>query len=205
MVEGQSMTQGKLIVFEGIDGCGKTTQARRLSESLTKDGIRNAVIHPLDDSEAFGGYVRWLIDRPDVHAETQMHAFAASLHYTITQQIIPALDNGINVICDRLVDSLRAYQYDVDGARELYRELSGLVPERRTYLIDTPVPDALSRIRGGLDAIELRGEEYYEGVRHEYLRPRPTQHSGIVVLDGRGSEDDLAARIYADAQAVIPD
>ena len=182
--------RGVFIVFEGIDGSGKTTQINRLYENLLKHSknesansdrilltrepggtatselIRSILLNPSNDK---------LCDR----TEALLYAAARAQH--VEERIKPALSIGKVVICDRFVDSTLAYQgygrgQDLDFLKGLNRlATSGLKPDL-TILMDLPVQTALDRLNkrqdSGIkkDRLESEHNSFYERVREGYLK-----------------------------------
>ncbi len=109
---------GKFIVFEGGEGCGKTTQVKLLAKALKKQGKKVLVTHEPGSTE-IADQIRQIIVskyREDTFARTELLLFLASRAQHVEKKIIPALKKGYYVICDRFSGSTLAYQI---GARKL--------------------------------------------------------------------------------------
>ena len=171
--------KGKFIVFEGIDGSGKTTQLKLLGEKLAARG------YPLLYTREPGGtrvgeLVRELLLNPQYvelvpRAEALLYAAARAQH--VEQVILPALARGKVVLCDRYIDSSLAYQgfgrgLDVPLLEQINRlAAAGLVPDRVLLLdfcCDGGV-DRISRSGRGADRIERENQEFHQRVRRGYL------------------------------------
>jgi dTMP kinase len=141
---------GGFIVFEGIDGAGKTTQAKKLAEKLIRLGIPTVLTAEPSESPA-GKIIRSFTARPDPTEE--MKLFTDDRRHHVLQVIQPALDAGQTVICDRYVYSSVAYQ----GARGIHPEeiisenRAFAIPPDVIFLLEVPVEVALSRIGSGRD------------------------------------------------------
>ncbi len=142
---GDRAGESLFIVFEGIDGSGKSTQARMLTDRLKAQGIR-ALPTAEPTFGPFGMIIRGLKRRPSPEEEARL--FAQDREQHVEEIILPALESGVTVVCDRYVYSSAAYQ----GARgldpELVFELNAafaLAPDI-IFLIHVPVDIAMNRI-----------------------------------------------------------
>src|ERR1041385_7503619 len=106
------MKRGRFISFEGIEGCGKTTQINLLSEYLTQRSIPHTVTREPGGTAVGEGIRKILLHSETIHltAASELLLFYASRSQNITEKIIPALDRGETVICDRFFDASMAYQ-----------------------------------------------------------------------------------------------
>ncbi|MEJ2716003.1 MAG: dTMP kinase [Deltaproteobacteria bacterium] len=136
------------IVFEGIDGAGKSTQAKKLAEKLTGHGIPTLLTAEPSQSPA-GRIIRSFETRPEPAEEVKL--FTEDRRHHVQEVIQPALDEGRTVICDRYVYSSIAYQ----GARGIRPEeiisanrAFAIAPDL-IFLLEVPVDVALSRIGAG--------------------------------------------------------
>ena len=127
-----------LITFEGSEGCGKSTQVKRLAARLEKWGIRPAVLRE-PGGTAIGEAIRHLLQHSeDNHAmtpETELLLFEASRSQLVREKMQPALRRGEWVICDRFFDSTTVYQ---GAARQLHL---GLVKKLNAFVVGDCVPD----------------------------------------------------------------
>src|SRR5499427_7736326 len=97
------MKQGRFVSFEGIEGCGKTTQIALLSEYLKKNSISHTITREPGGTGVGEGIRRILLDSETIHltAASELLLFYASRSQNITEKIIPSLKRGDVVICDR--------------------------------------------------------------------------------------------------------
>jgi dTMP kinase len=160
------------ITFEGIEGSGKSTQARRLAEELGPA----ALLTREPGGTALGQAVRrLLLDEGDVAAEAEVLLFLADRAQHVAEVVKPALRSGRIVLSERYLDSTYAYQGHGRGLPlDLLRaatELAtgGLLPDL-TLFFDVPVPLGLARVaqRGGQDRLEGETREFHERTRLGY-------------------------------------
>ena len=181
------------VTFEGLDGCGKTTQAHLLAESLTADGV-DVVSTREPGGTPLGEEIRDLVlhgDHIAPWAETALYLAARAQH--VDQVIRPALARGATVVCDRYLDTSVAYQ---GGGRELGVDtvlelnllaVGGLVPDR-TFLVEIDVETALARVGDKRDRIEQAEAEFWPRVVDAYRDLAARYPERYVVVDGRRAD-----------------
>lgn len=170
---------GKFIVFEGIDGAGKTTQLDLLGRELENRGY--PVVYTREPGGTrVGELIREILLNPlygELAPRAEAFLYAAARAQLVAQVIIPALEAGKIVLCDRFVDSGLAYQgfgrgMDILMLEQINRPaIAGLVPDL-VLLLDFCCDDAidrLSRSGRGADRIEQEQQEFYRRVRLGYL------------------------------------
>lgn len=187
------------ISFEGIEGCGKTTQAEKLKEKYASEGISVLLTFEPGDS-GLGACVREiLLNRKDVaiSAEAEALLYAADRIQHVNEIIIPALKSGSTVICDRYIDSSLVYQgigrnLGIEIIESMNIWATRLIKPDITFLIDLPVNEGLSRIENrGLDRLESESIEFHEIIRNAYLQKATEESERIVVIDGRPSAEEV--------------
>ncbi len=188
------------VSFEGIDGCGKTTQAQLLAESLRREG-RDVVLTREPGGTPLGEQVRRLVlhgDHVAPWAEAALYAAARAQH--VDEVIRPALDRGATVVCDRYVDSSVAYQgggrgLGVDTVLELnLTVVGGLLPDR-TVLVELDPETAAARVGSSGDRIERDGIALWARVVDAYRALAARFPERYVVVDGRRPIPELAVEI----------
>jgi|AFSR01.1.fsa_nt_gi dTMP kinase len=202
---------GMFISFEGIDGCGKTTQAERLVVALQNAAIPVVYTHE-PSSTCLGRYLRQvLLDTKNMLLTTRAETllFAADRAEHVETVIRPALAAGRVVICDRFADSTRAYQgygrqLSADFIEQsLQLATQGLEPDL-TFLLDVPVEVALDRLaQRGVPAhrFETAGPEFYHRVRTGFLALAAQYPTRIQVIDATHPPDKVQAAIWRIAAA----
>jgi dTMP kinase len=187
------------VTFEGLDGSGKTTQARLLAESLSKE--REVVATREPGGTPLGEQIREvLLHGEDVYPWAEAALFAAARAEHVAAVIRPALERGAAVICDRYVDSSVVYQGIARGLgaeRVLALNLGvtgGLLPDR-TFVLDVDPETARARHSAGLDRIEREHEDFRRRVADGYRRLSELFPERVVALDGTLPAEEIAARV----------
>ncbi|MCS6807797.1 MAG: dTMP kinase [Bacteroidota bacterium] len=192
------------ITFEGIDGCGKSTQAELLAERLrsaTKDPVV-LVRDPGNTSVAEAIRAIILSQKYTIRARTELLLFAAARAELVDTIIRPALDSGNIVIADRFADSTVAYQafgrgVPIDDVVQVNAVATrGLVP-CLTFFLSIPLVVAQERLKGkNADRIERSGEAFFQRVvgGYEFLVHR--EPSRVIRLDGLQPIETLHEEIW---------
>jgi dTMP kinase len=195
--------RGTFVTFEGIDGAGKSTQARLLAEALRRQG-RRVVETREPGGTSLGELVRGQLLHGDAIAPWAEAALFAAARAQLVEEIVrPALAQGEDVVCDRFLDSSLAYQgsargLGIDAVRRLNEAvLDGLLPDR-TFLLLLPVEDAILRSKGRRDRIEREGIAFLERVDLGYRELAEADPERIVVIDAREAPADIAERIHGE-------
>ncbi|TLS48580.1 dTMP kinase [Paenibacillus antri] len=210
--------KGLFITFEGPDGSGKTTQMKLLGERLASMGA-DVVRTREPGGTPIGDRLREIVLSPDngeMMDETEILLYAASRAQHVREVIVPALERGKVVICDRFVDASIAYQgyglgRDPEEVARINRFATGGLRPHRTYLLD--VPAAVSRERllsralaasgAGLDRIEQKEREYHERVRDGFLLIAKAEPQRVMLIDANRTVADIAADIHADFDRLL--
>ena len=200
------MTRGAFIAFEGGEGAGKSTQARLLAQTLAERGIAAELTREPGGTPGAEAIRDLLLDPAGAGWEARAEAllFAAARSDHVERRIRPALEAGRWVICDRFIDSTRAYQGGggglSDGDIMALHEVGsgGLLPDL-TVLLSLPAGDAAERLAArdidGSDRIGGRELEYHARVAARFAQIAADEPERFAVIDGSGSADTVHARI----------
>jgi dTMP kinase len=194
--------RGFFITFEGGEGAGKSTQARRLAASLEAAGYETVLTREPGGTKGAEAVRALLLDpATDLAplADTLLHFAARADH--VANVIKPALGRGAVVICDRFYDSTMAYQgygmgVDVVVIATLVR-LIGLIPDVSLFL-ELPEHEARRRLAGrGLaaDRYDLMGEEMRARIAHGFLSIAAAEPDRCVMIDAAPDADEVSAAI----------
>lgn len=188
------------VSFEGLDGCGKTTQARLLAEALTAEGV-DVLLTREPGGTPLGEQVRELVLHGDhVAPWAEVALYAASRAQHVAEVIRPALERGATVVCDRYLDTSVAYQgagrgLGVDFVLDLnLRVVDGLLPDV-TVLVEIDPETALARVGEKRDRIERADAAFWPLVVEAYRDLAARFPARYVVVDGRLPIDELAEEI----------
>ncbi|MCJ1899131.1 dTMP kinase [Paracoccus versutus] len=194
------------ISFEGIDGSGKSTQARRLAQALNARGTETLLTREPGGGAGAEEIRRLLVEGGGERwsPETELLLFTAARRDHVERLIRPALERGAWIVTDRFADSSRVYQGLARAdlrqlVEELHRLTIGIEPDR-TFIIDIDPTVALARgqARGGAeDRFETLGLGFQQKLRAGFLALATEAPGRTRVIDGRGSEDEVAARVLA--------
>lgn len=200
------MSAGRFITFEGIDGSGKSTQARRLAERLEARGLEVVLTREPGGSPGAEEIRRLLVEGdPDRwSAETEILLFTAARRDHLERTILPALARGAIVVSDRFADSTRIYQGATRGdlralVDRLHAEVIGREPDL-TFIIDMPPEQALKRgldRQSGEDRFEDMGVEFQVKLREGFLNLAGEAPERCRLIDGSRSVDTVAAEVAA--------
>ena len=196
---------GRFITLEGGEGVGKSTQIRRLAEALTQRGIDVVTTREpggTEGAEAIrallmsGGQDRW-------NDATEALLFAAARADHVAKLIRPAVCAGKWVICDRFVDSTRAYQGGAGGVSDadildLHRIGSGSLLPDRTIVLDLPVEEGARRAAARsaeTDRMGAKGADYYNRVAARFRDLAQQDRERFRIIDANGTPEDVTARM----------
>ena len=201
-----------LITLEGIEGCGKSTQAKLLAKRLESFG-RSCLLTWEPGGTRIGREIRKVLLNPTnrlMAPEVEMALYFADRAQHLREVIWPALDEGKYVICDRFTDSTLAYQGYARGIprrliRSLDRVMTGEYRPRFTVLLDLPVEDGLKRARGrNLRSKKGRREarfekerlEFHKRVRRAYLQMARKEPDRFVTVAAEGNRSKIHEEVW---------
>lgn len=196
------------VVFEGVEGSGKTTQLERVAEALRRRGV-DPVVTREPGGTPVGEAIREIVLDPRFRVEpvTELLLIVAARSALVADVIAPALEEGRVVLSDRYDLSTFAYQgagraLPVDELRRLNAQATGGLRADVTVVLDLSVSDGLGRKEGGeaSDRIESGGRQFHERVARAY-RELARSEPDIVRVDATRS----AVEVYEEVAAVLAD
>jgi dTMP kinase len=209
-----SHEKGILISFEGSEGCGKSTQIRRIADRLEEIDHRDVVVTREPGGTMVGEDIRHLLMHADsskkIFPETELLLFAASRAQLVRETILPSVKEGKIVLCDRFLDSTTVYQ---GVARQIADDpvtminqfaVGEIIPDL-TVVLDIPPEMGFERIKHRVsdmpDRMEQENIEFYGKVRDGYLALARSLPDRFFVVDGAGDEDDIELDIWNEIHA----
>lgn len=206
--------RGVFLSLEGGEGAGKSTQAKRLAAALEARGIHVVLTREpggTEGAEAIRGLLmQGAVTRWSAHTETLLFAAARADH--VEKLIRPAIEAGSWVVCDRYVDSTRAYQgaQDIDDAAILALHgfgSKGLLPDR-TLVLDLPDgaghARSLERDGGAADRFGARGPDFHAAVAAQFRRIAAAEPDRVRLVDAAGSVDDVTTSLMDALADLLP-
>ncbi len=202
------------ITFEGSEGCGKSTQVKKLATRLQQMGVPYVITRE-PGGTPIGETIRELLQFAPhnfgMTPETELLLFEASRSQLVRETIKPALERGVCVIADRFVDSTTVYQ---GAARRLDRQI---VERLNTFVVGDCVPDitfvldidagtARSRMQEPrrTDRMERQPAEFYERVREAYRELAARELNRVVLLDASRDADGIEKEIWETVSSRFP-
>ncbi|MBQ4269266.1 MAG: dTMP kinase [Clostridia bacterium] len=198
------MQRGKFITFEGCDGCGKSTQLKKLSDYLQRNGVAHIFTR-----EPGGGKISEEIraillngKNAEMTDECEALLYAAARAQHLSDRVEPALQEGKLVICDRYVDSSFAYQAYARGlGTDFVEKINAYALEKYqpdvTIFIDLSAEDAFKRKHGAdeNDRLEQAGLAFHNKVYAGYKALAEKYPNRIVCVDGKKTPDGIFADV----------
>lgn len=197
----------RFITFEGLDGCGKSTQLERAAAHLASRGRQYLVTHE-PGGTPLGERLRAAFldpDRKGLDGTVEALVVFASRRQHLLEVIEPALERGLDVLCDRFTDSTIAYQGAGRGVpwgvlESLDEIATGSRRPDLTLLLDLPVETARRRSTGGErgasgtpDRLDRESLEFYERVREGYLDIARREPERVRRIDATGGVEEISA------------
>lgn len=206
-----SMTtrRGLFLTFEGLDGCGKTTQMRMLAERLRASGETVIETAEPGGTEIGGAIRRILLDPANDHLSStaEMLLYFAARAQNLDEIVRPATARGEIVLCDRWTDSTWAYQgYGRELGVDVIRSLDRIACRGRqpdlTLWIDVDLETSLKRAKSrneeteSADRMDDQSRAFYERVLRGYEALEAEEPGRVVRVDGRGDLETVAERVW---------
>ena len=203
------------ITFEGTEGCGKSTQVKRLAARLEQAGIPFLVTRE-PGGTPIGETIRDLLQfAPHANGmmpKTELLLFEASRSQLVNEIIVPALERGVCVISDRFFDSTTVYQgaarkLDPETVTQLNRIAVGDCVPDLTFVLDVDEATAHLRMQSPRkpDRMEQEPAEFYERVRRAYRELAGRETKRIVLIDGSNNPDQIETIIWQTIAARFPE
>jgi dTMP kinase len=203
---------GLFVTFEGPEGGGKTTQARRLVARLESAG-RPVLLAREPGGTAVGERIRELVLDPALNpgplATTEALLFCAARAELVERVIRPALADGVTVVCDRFMDATLAYQgygggLDLGGLKRVIGFATGGLEPNRTLLLDLPPAIGLDRRRsdGATNRLDDAELDYHERVRAGYLDLAAHAPERWSIIDASVGSELVATAVWAAVSAL---
>ncbi len=207
--------KAKFITFEGIDGCGKSTQAKRLVSRLNNEGIP-ALLTLEPGGTKIGSYIRKILLDPknkDISELTELFLYLADRSQHMKEVIAPSLKKGMWIISDRFYDATLAYQGFGRGiSRDFILMLNNHICEDIrpdiTFLLDCPVEIAIKRRnRRDSDQDQIRFEQedviFHEKVRKGYLWIAEQFKDRVVIIDATRSVEEIEEFVFSKTKELL--
>jgi dTMP kinase len=211
---------GYFITFEGVEGCGKTTQIRLLAERLISQGFITTLTREPGGCH-IADKIRAILldaDNRDMSPMTELMLYAAARAQHVSDVIVPALDTGNVLLCDRFCDATLAYQSFGRGIDRGIIDIlnthacQGVAPDL-TVLIDCDPSVGLARARLRIESsngpreerFELEELSFHKRVREGYRQLALEQSSHFIVIEGDNSLEDISKTIAVEVLARIPE
>jgi len=205
---------GLFITFEGIEGCGKTTQVGLAAEFLSSEGVLHLVTEEPGATPLGANIRKLLLNRNSfsLNPEAELFLFLADRAQHVRDVILPALEKGKAVLCDRFSDASIAYQgfgrgLETGTVRMLDRFAAASLRPDRTFLFDLPaetsIARAMQRISGAArpspeDRFEREEIGFHRRVREGYLELARKEPDRFIVLDGAQDIPTIQRRVKAE-------
>lgn len=196
---------GKFITFEGNDGCGKTTISSRIYETLKAEGY-DVIFTREPGGISISEQIRSVLLDPKnttMDGRTEALLYAAARRQHLVEKVIPALEEGKIVLCDRFIDSSLAYQGVARGLGidEVYTvnefAIDSHMPDATIFLkVDAEVGMARIASRGEKDRLDEEGEKFHRLVAQGYDEVLKRYQSRIHVIDAEQEVDQVFAETY---------
>jgi len=185
------------ITFEGIDGCGKSTQLKLAANFLKSKGLTSVVLREPGSTPLSEKVRKILLDKKlKINPLSELMLYEAARAELVEQTISPALKQRKVILCDRFYDSTTAYQgygrgIDIGLIKKLNNQVVGKCHPDLTFMIDVDYKTSLSRRKKNTDRLESESRAFFNKVRKGFLEIAHRNKKRVVIVDGRNSIDDI--------------
>jgi dTMP kinase len=201
------------ITFEGGEGCGKSTQSKRLYRRLLKLAVPAILIHEPGVTalgKKISRILKWSDNRNiNISPLAELLLFNVSRVQLVTEVIKPALEKGTVVVCDRFADSTTAYQgygrgLDMAAVADANRiGTQGITPDL-TVLLDIPAAEGLKRKKGKkADRFEIENIGFHERVREGYSKLAKAEPKRWLVIDAQKGKEEISRIIWQKVRQLL--
>jgi len=198
---------GRFVVLEGGEGSGKSTQAKRLAKRLEAAGRETLLTHEPGHTP-LGESIRKLLlhEDWDLTPRAELLLMLADRAQHTSEVIRPALADGKVVVCDRFTPSSMTYQgvgrgLGVEPVEQISAFAAGGLEADLVVVLDLADDIASARVAAERDRMERAGEDFHDAVRHAYRSL--AERYGWTLVDGSGTRDEVAARVWAAVEPVL--
>lgn len=205
--------KGLLITLEGIEGSGKSTQAKLLSDWLSSLGVVHILTRDPGGTFLAEKVRNLLLSSSNIiHNRAEVYLYLAARVQLVEEVIRPALNSGKTVICDRFSDSFLAYQgfargFDLDYLKSLNSWATGELSPSLTVLLDIPVTEAFNRVKAKgfemLDRIESEDYEFHEKVREGFLALAKEEPERIKIINAAGTQEEVFSNVVLEVSKIF--
>ena len=206
------MKKGLFITFEGIDGCGKSTQIAKAAEYLKEKGI-SLIVTREPGGTPLGEKIRELILSPqnsEMKNSCELLLYLSARAQHVEEKIKPALEKGITVLCDRYQEATLAYQgfgrgYPLNLLQKLNAFATGGLVPSKTFIFDITVECAFDRMKKSgkaPDRLEKNSKEFYRKIREGYLALASAHPKRIKLIQGEKSVDEIFLEVKKDLEVL---
>jgi dTMP kinase len=205
-------TKGTFITFEGVEGAGKTTNISFIAEKIEQAGHK--ILHTREPGGTkTGEAIREILisnDLPEMHHDTELLLMFAARAEHLQRKILPALEEGTWVLCDRFTDATYAYQgagrgIDFQHIASLENLVQGELRPDYTFLFDLEANIGLSRAknRGEADRFEQQHIDFFNKVRNQYLKMSDENPHRYRVIEAQHDLETVQKQISAMITEII--
>ena len=202
------------ISFEGIDGSGKSTQAKLLVKRLEEQNRKVLFLREPGGTEISEQIRNILLNKKNLKMTqiTELLLFSASRAQLVSEVIKPALLNNVVVITDRYVDSTTVYQghgrgLHLGGIKGINSLATTGVMPKKTFFIDITIQEMYARRHAShqeIDRMEMSNDEFFERVRQGYLELAKEEPGRIIVIDGKQPIEAIHEIIWTEVDGMLP-